>query len=293
MNNPRRRTAPAIGDHDRLSMTFLLASVLHGMLILGITFSHPSRAPDPDSGSMDIVLLQPVATPLQQVKDARYLSQQNREGGGETDLDRRQQDLFSAPTLSDQAGIAPRAEQQAQRRKQSHSRSQHHFARSDYRLPETPANQDEQPQDARQTVLLRQPVARLAAELDDTVNDHAQSGKTRFLNSSTREYIPARYMREWIDRVERIGNLNYPDQARRRKLNGTLILDVVIDASGRLIKTDLRQSSGHQVLDDAARRIVRLAAPFPPFPEKLRQQADVIHITRSWEFLDESGLRTR
>ena len=100
-------------------------------------------------------------------------------------------------------------------------------------------------------------------------------------------------MREWIDRVERVGNLNYPDQARRNKLSGTLILDVVINAKGELVKTDLRQSSGHQILDDAAKRIVKLAAPYSAFPKKLREETDVIHITRSWEFLNNSSLRTR
>jgi len=100
-------------------------------------------------------------------------------------------------------------------------------------------------------------------------------------------------MRDWINRVERIGNLNYPDQARRKKLSGTLILDVVISADGKLLKTDLRQSSGHQILDDAAKRIVKLAAPFSVFPKKLRKEADVIHITRSWEFLNNSSIRTR
>ena len=99
-------------------------------------------------------------------------------------------------------------------------------------------------------------------------------------------------MRQWINRVERIGNLNYPDQARREKLSGTLILDVVINADGELVKADLRQSSGHQILDDAAKRIVQLAAPYSPFPPKLRKEADVIHITRSWEFLNDSSLRT-
>ena len=99
-------------------------------------------------------------------------------------------------------------------------------------------------------------------------------------------------MHSWINRVERIGNLNYPDQARRAKLNGTLILDVVIDANGKLVKTDLRRSSGHQLLDDAAMRIVQLAAPFSPFPKKLKEVADVIHITRSWEFLNSNQIRT-
>jgi protein TonB len=73
-------------------------------------------------------------------------------------------------------------------------------------------------------------------------------------------------------------------------LSGTLILDVVINSDGELVKTDLRQSSGHQILDDAAKRIVKLAAPFSAFPNKLRKEADVIHITRSWEFKSSNQL---
>ena len=99
-------------------------------------------------------------------------------------------------------------------------------------------------------------------------------------------------MRQWINRVERIGNLNYPDQARRKNLSGTLILDVVINADGSLRTMELRRSSGHQILDDAAKRIVAMASPYNPFPEKLQQQADIIHITRSWEFQTSHQLRS-
>jgi len=142
------------------------------------------------------------------------------------------------------------------------------------------------------TTLDNTQAARLAAEISNIIEQEASINKTQYLNSSTKAFTPAKYMREWINRVERVGNLNYPDQARRKKLSGTLILDVVISADGKLLKTDLRQSSGHQILDDAAKRIVKLAAPFAAFPKKLRQEADVIHITRSWEFLNNSRLRT-
>jgi protein TonB len=135
--------------------------------------------------------------------------------------------------------------------------------------------------------------ARLTEELNVMIENQAERPKVKFMNSSTKEFLPARYMRDWINRVERIGNLNYPDKARRDRLSGTLILDVTINAKGELLNTELRRSSGHQLLDDAAQRIVRLAAPFPAFPDKLRQEADVIHITRSWEFLASNELRSQ
>jgi len=99
-------------------------------------------------------------------------------------------------------------------------------------------------------------------------------------------------MHQWVDKVERLGNADYPDAAIRNKLSGTLILDVVINADGSLRNIELRQSSGHQILDDAARRIVKMSSPFAAFSKKLKAQADVIHITRSWEFHSNNELKT-
>jgi len=126
--------------------------------------------------------------------------------------------------------------------------------------------------------------ARLAEELSLTLQEFSQKPKEKFLTSRTKEYVAATYMRGWIDKVERLGNADYPDAAIRAKLSGTLILDVVINADGSLKEINLRRSSGHQILDDAAKRIVRMSSPFAPFPAKLLKQAEIIHITRSWEF---------
>jgi protein TonB len=134
--------------------------------------------------------------------------------------------------------------------------------------------------------------ARLVEELSLTFQEYSQKPREKFINSRTREYVAATYMRHWVDRVERLGNADYPDEAIRNRLSGTLILDVVINADGSLRNIELRQSSGHQILDDAAKRIVAMASPFKAFPEKLQQQADVIHITRSWEFLSNHQLRS-
>nr|MCU0937331.1 energy transducer TonB [Gammaproteobacteria bacterium] len=79
----------------------------------------------------------------------------------------------------------------------------------------------------------------------------------------------------WRAKVERVGNLNYPDEARRQKLSGSLLLDVSVNTDGTVNEIQLRRSSGHKVLDDAAIRIVRLAAPFPPFPKDIEQEVDM------------------
>lgn len=102
-------------------------------------------------------------------------------------------------------------------------------------------------------------------------------------------------MRAWVARIERIGNLNYPDEARRRQLHGQLVLTVGIQRDGSIKSIDIIQSSGHKVLDDAAIRITRLAEPFPPLPET-KEKVDELYISRTWQFLPgESGdsLQTR
>ena len=100
-------------------------------------------------------------------------------------------------------------------------------------------------------------------------------------------------MEAWHAKVEKIGNLNYPDEARRKKLSGSLMLDVALNPDGTINEIVLRRSSGHRVLDDAAIRIVRLAAPFARFPDDIREETDILHIERTWQFLGSNQLFAR
>ena len=285
--------APQITDNDRLGMTLFLAAVFHGIVILGITFSISPPADSESLPALDVILVQ-TQNPSE-AEDAKYLAQVSQQGGGTSQEQSRPTDLFTAPSLSKNPGMAMATSQQQQASlKQIEEVAVLHQDDSSYSIDTDDDKQN--PNDVtvqnRQNQNQNSKQARLAHELSTQIQNQAEKTRTKYLNSSTREFGPATYMRQWINRVERIGNLNYPDQARREKLSGTLILDVVINADGELVKADLRQSSGHQILDDAAKRIVQLAAPYSPFPPKLRQEADVIHITRSWEFLNDSSLRT-
>ncbi len=291
----RRTTQVKITDNDRFGLTFFLVSIFHGMVILGITFSIAPSANSKTPPALDIILVQTQSP--NEVEDADYLAQISQQGGGNAAEKARPRELFSAATLSDQSGFTKQSQtQQSQKQKQNEQLAlltqdnARHLINTQQTKPNT-TSEDDRTINEFNTVRNAQ-TARPAAEISNTIEQQASIERTRYLNSSTKAFTPALYMHEWIKRVERVGNLNYPDQARREKLSGTLILDVVIRADGKLLKTDLRQSSGHQVLDDAAKRIVRLAAPFSAFPKKLRQEADVIHITRSWEFSNNSQIRT-
>lgn len=283
---------PKISDKDRLGMTFFLAAVFHGILILGITFTMAPAAENRTLPTLDIILVQ-TQNPTE-AKDAKYLAQISQQGGGNSEEKARPSDLFTAPTLAQDPGLALQTQQQQSRQSQAEQVAMLHQKDSDFsvKTDEQQTKPDEVTINQQASTNKNTKTARLAQEISNIIESRSERPKVKYMNTSTKEFIPARYMREWINRVERVGNLNYPDQARRQKLSGTLILDVVINSDGELVNIDLRQSSGHKLLDDAARRIVKLGAPYAPFPAKLKQEADIIHITRSWEFMSNSRLKT-
>ena len=100
-------------------------------------------------------------------------------------------------------------------------------------------------------------------------------------------------MSEWVRKVERVGNLNYPDAARREGITGKLLLDVALNPDGTIRNISVLRPSGHSLLDEAAVRIVNLAAPYAPFPPDIRKDADVLHITPTWEFSTTNRMQTR
>jgi protein TonB len=136
-------------------------------------------------------------------------------------------------------------------------------------------------------------MATLNAQIEDKLRAYAERPRRKFINARTREYKYAAYMEAWRAKVERVGNLNYPDQARRENLSGSLLLDVALRPDGSIESVNLRRSSGYPVLDDAAMRIVRLAAPYAPFPADIREETDILHIERTWQFLGSNRLFAR
>jgi protein TonB len=127
-------------------------------------------------------------------------------------------------------------------------------------------------------------IASLDAEIAERMEAKAKRPRRKFISATTSEYKFAAYMEAWRAKVERIGNLNYPDEARRNKLSGSLILDVALKSDGSIEEITVRKPSGHATLDDAAIRIVRLAAPYAAFPEDFNKEVDILHITRTWQF---------
>lgn len=126
------------------------------------------------------------------------------------------------------------------------------------------------------------------------IEEHSMSGqpesqRTAYVSSRTRDFALIAYKSAWFDKVMKIGNINYPEEARRQGLSGRLQLDVAIRADGSLKSVSIKHSSGFDVLDEAAVHIVELAAPYAPFPPATAARYDVVHMTNWWRFEDGAG----
>ncbi|MBS1218756.1 MAG: periplasmic protein TonB [Proteobacteria bacterium] len=276
-----RSTATA-SPADRLGLAVFLATVLHVLIILGVGFN-PGKPPEQNLPSLDVTLVQTSSKTAP--KDADYLAQANQDGSGNVKEQIRPQNPKPEP-LTQSVELPTPNEDLTPQTPPDLSQPLHRNAR-DRVEPET------QPLSAAQLIDRSMEIASLSAELSESVRSYAQRPREKRIFSRTREYKYASYMNDWITKVERIGTLNFPDEARRRHLSGSLLLDVALNADGSINNIAVLRPSGHRVLDDAALRIVRMAAPYAPFPDYIRRDYDVLHIIRTWEFLSNNQLSTK
>ena len=275
---------PVIGESTRLGATMVLSVLLHAMVILGIGFAVEDAAPV--MPTLDVILTQTKSalTPAQ----ADFLAQAANQGGGEHDKSTRPTAPQAGPLPQPIDGLAPRP-----LRAQTPAPSPPPDARviSSTNARETmPSPQPRQeievtPLPPGQEKIDRDiEMARLAAEIQLRSQQYAKRPKRKFVSASTREYAWAQYLRGWVDRVERVGNLNYPDEARRRRIGGLVVISVAVRRDGSVENTRIVQSSSIPMLDNAALRIVKLSEPFAPLP-RTQDDPDVLHVTRTWQFL--------
>jgi len=124
----------------------------------------------------------------------------------------------------------------------------------------------------------------LEREIHSEAKGFTTRPRKKFISDNTTEYVYATYMHEWVERIERVGNLNYPQQAREQHLHGNVILTVGLNRDGSIYSIDVTQSSGYSVLDKSAIAIVKMSAPFPPLPRDNKEKVDLLYITRTWQF---------
>lgn len=282
--------------NDPLGLALLGAAALHAVFILGVGFDFQQGKQLTPERTLDVTLVRTRPKPDEPV-DPEFLSQVSQQGGGEMAPDERPAAPPSPPAVEPRPMAAreiPRAgvpEPRPERTKPVLTATRATRSESPQE-PAVPVQAPTRPDVAQLLASTQQEIDRLTSELDRrTVT--ASRARTKYVNASTQEYRYAAYIAAWREKVERIGNLNYPDEAKRQKLYGNLLLDVAVLPDGSLAEVRVVSSSGHKILDDAAVRIVKLAAPFAPFPDDIRADVDVLHITRTWQFLSGNRLFSR
>ncbi len=284
--HPPELSSAGVRPADRLGFTLFLAAALHAALILGLGFT--LAEPNQISKTLEITLS--TFKSEEKPKEADFLAQDNQQGSGT--LEHK-----AAPKTTEQALFQdtevkrvtpPAAPQQPAVRQQAPKAA---VATRAPQQQKTPVKREEakptpqaRPAPVFDSAQLSSEIASLEAELAMEVQQYAKRPKIHRLNAaSTMRDKGAWYKDEWRKKVERIGNLNYPDEARRQGIYGNLRLLVSINRDGTLYEVQVLESSGQRTLDQAAQRIVRLAAPFAPFTGDLAD-VDRLEIIRTWRF---------
>jgi len=276
-------------NSNDLGITLVGAALLHIVFILGLTFSLPDKPASDSPPQLEITLVQ--AHTKEEPDEADFLANVSQQGGGDTDENLRAKTPFQGssqknqpmPMYSPQSIASEDVSTQANKVLLADSKKKKSISQPQ-------ENEKKKTPEQRPLIGLPQQMnftserERLLAEISLQQQNYQKRPRKKFLTARTREYKFASYMDAWRSKVERIGNLNYPEEAKRKNLTGSLILDVAILPNGSLDSINVRRSSRHKALDDAAIRIVRLAAPYSPFPKNFRDDVDIIHITRTWKF---------
>jgi protein TonB len=287
---PAARPGPVplrrIGPSERLTATLALSMIGFGVLILGVAFSQEDAAPVVPT--LDVILTQ--TTTAEAPKDADFIAQANNRGGGDKDEARRPRDSQVAQVPKPDPGIAPqpRTAQAPPPAPAPVERILSTTGASPQRAPLPEERPDSQPMPLPSGLDLTPrdlEMARLQAEIARRQELYAKRPKKKFISASTQAYEYAAYMRAWADRVERVGNLNFPEEARRQGLVGSTILTVSVARDGALKGVVMQRSSGNRVLDRAAIHVIELAAPFAPLP-RTSEDIDILEITRTVRFIN-------
>lgn len=277
-------------SHEPIGFALVVALAIHAFLILSISFDISREKPPAPERTLDITLVQPKSK-TKPAENPDFLAQTNQEGGGEEMIKERRTSPLGNPEATPIPKPALELERSGAVEPQAQPKPEIITAARAPRAESTPPPKptvQARPRTQLSQLLAstQQEIDRLTAELDRRTLSASRRDRRKAVNASTQEYKYASYLEAWRSKVERIGNLNYPDEAKRQRLYGNLVMHVAVRADGSIERVQIRRSSGHKLLDDAAVRIVRLSAPFAPFPPEIRKEVDVLDITRTWQFLD-------
>ncbi len=240
-----------------------------------------------DNGPPLVVALVNAKSASQPVK-ADILAQANLDGGGNTEKDRRAKTPLpvmprETPRQNVQAA-APRSAVQENTTREMMTQIASPVA---VPMPEPkPLDESEKTDSPTANDLMQKTLeaVRLEAQIARDMDAYQKIPRRTHIGAQAKEYRFARYVEDWRMKVERVGNMNYPEAARQNKLYGSLVLTVFIRADGSIEKVEVNRKSGQRILDAAAVKIVEMAGPYSPFPDDIRRDTDILSITRTWTF---------
>lgn len=287
-------TAPpayGISGNDRLGVSAFGSLLLHMIVILGVGFTVPKLRALDNLTTLEITLVQS-RSERAPVKP-EFLAQANQDGGGDSDKPDIARNPLPVREVADSHRRVPTLRAPPQPHAASKQEAMALLSQPSERKIKVPERQPEKKDIETRPPEIGLPVppelderARLNAEISRVWQEYQKRPKRKFVNARTQEYQYAIYLAAWQAKIERVGNLNYPDEAKKRGIRGRLRLHVALNADGTINEVSVTQSSGHKLLDDAAVRIVQLSAPFSPFPAEMRAETDILDITRTWLFND-------
>ncbi|MBI1394408.1 MAG: TonB family protein [Betaproteobacteria bacterium] len=289
---PQRFTLPGPRRSRALPIMLGLSVLVHaGVLLVRFVPLDPSKLQNL-TPPLEVVLVNSKSAHKPHKADA--LAQASLNGGGNTEADRRAKTnlpVIPESTDTDELSLASRKVE----RLESEMRrlvAQVHGDTVVITATEAPRKQSDADEQSAQvdSAQKRTAIARLEAQIAKEWDHYQKLPRRKFIGARTEGVVYAQYVDDWRQKIERIGTHNYPEEAKRLGIYGTILLTVSIRADGSVERVEIDRSSGHPVLDRAARRIVQLAAPFTPFPPDIRKEYDILSITRNWAFTRSDGL---
>ncbi|ARO87148.1 energy transducer TonB [Nitrosospira lacus] len=268
---------------SRLNVTILISVIFHAIVLFGITLKLPHLEIGKAAVPLEVVLVH--GKSASKSRSADMPAKTSLDGGG---------NKASMPLPLSPEHVVAQAEQLEQETEQRMTAVDSEDTYQ-IQLPSDKSEQNRAGINGSDLVQRSLEIARLEAQTARDSAAYQRPPKRRFIGARTQEYRFARYVEDWRLKVERIGNMNYPEAARREKLYGNLQLTVGIRSDGSLESLEINRSSGKKVLDEAAVRIVHLAGQngFAPFPPDISRDTDVLHITRTWAFTPSDELTSQ
>ncbi len=280
------RRMTALGKHGRMKVAASVSILLHAIIIFGVSFKLPDLSNLAAQPPLEVTLVN--AKTQARPKNADTLAQANLDGGGNTDARRRARSPLPVP-IEDKRGAEltlaqKRVEQLERKAKQLMTQTQSKTAVPPRLEAPQPKEEPQAVPSASDIVSRGMEIARLEAQIAREWENYQQRPRRRFIGARAQEFRFARYIEDWRAKVERVGELNYPQAARDQRIYGSMVVTVSIKSDGSLERVEINRPSGQRILDAAALRIVQLAAPFAPFPPDIAKDTDILSITRTWIF---------